>query len=321
MTATHRPPLVVILGPTAVGKTQLSLELAQRFAGEIVSADSRQIYRGLDIGTAKPSPAEQALVPHHLLDIRAPDAPLSLAEYQQLAYAAIDAIHRRGRLPFLVGGTALYLRAVVEGLRLPDAPPDPALRAELEAFAAAEGADALHARLQALDPATAEKIDARNVRRVVRALEIVLTTGRPKSELEGAEPPPYRIRQIGLHMPRAALYARVDARVEAMVAAGLVDETRRLLEQGYPSHLPALTSLGYREITAHLRGEMSLEEATERIKIETHRFVRHQMTWFRRMKGVCWYDWSQPDVHRVAADLRAWLTAGGKEDHHSRREI
>ncbi|RME63127.1 MAG: tRNA (adenosine(37)-N6)-dimethylallyltransferase MiaA [Caldilineae bacterium] len=321
MTATHLPPLVVILGPTAVGKTQLSLELAQRFSGEIVSADSRQIYRGLDIGTAKPSPAEQALVPHHLLDIRAPDEPLSLAEYQQLAYAAIDAIHRRGRLPFLVGGTALYLRAVVEGLRLPDAPPDPALRAELEAFAAQEGAGALHARLQALDPATAEKIDARNVRRVVRALEIVLTTGKPKSELEGAAPPPYRIRQIGLRMPRAALYARVDARVEAMVAAGLVEETRHLLEQGYPPHLPALTSLGYREITAYLRGEMSLEEAVERIKVETHRFVRHQMTWFRRMKGICWYDWSQPDVDRVAAELHAWLTTGRKGDHHTRPEI
>ncbi len=321
MTATHLPPLVVILGPTAVGKTQLSLELAQRFSGEIVSADSRQIYRGLDIGTAKPSPAEQALVPHHLLDIRAPDEPLSLAEYQQLAYAAIDAIHRRGRLPFLVGGTALYLRAVVEGLRLPDAPPDPALRAELEAFAAQEGAGALHARLQALDPATAEKIDARNVRRVVRALEIVLTTGKPKSELESAAPPPYRIRQIGLRMPRAALYARVDARVEAMVAAGLVEETRHLLEQGYPPHLPALTSLGYREITAYLRGEMSLEEAVERIKVETHRFVRHQMTWFRRMKGICWYDWSQPDVDRVAAELHAWLTTGRKGDHHTRPEI
>lgn len=290
-----------------MGKTRLSLELARRFNGEIVSADSRQIYVGLDIGTAKPTPQELESIPHHLINIRAPDEPLALAEYQRLAYATIAAIHRRKRLPLLVGGTALYLRAVVEGLRLPEAPPNPALRAELEAYAATQGPEALHARLRALDPVTAERIDPRNVRRVVRALEIVLTTGKPKSELEGASPPPYRILQLGLHMPRDLLYARVDARVEEMVAAGLVEETRRLLEQGYAPNLPALTSLGYREITAHLRGEMTLDEAIERIKIETHRFVRHQMTWFRRMEGVLWFDWSTPKVEEVVEEVSRFL--------------
>lgn len=300
-------PLIVITGPTAVGKTALSIELCQRFDGEVVSADSRQIYRSMDIGTAKPSPQELAAIPHHLIDIRNPDEVLSVAEYQTLAYAAIDDIHRRGKIPFLVGGTALYLNAVIKGLRIPDVPPNPQLRAELEAFAAAEGHEALYERLKALDPATAATIDGRNVRRVVRALEIRLTTGKPKSELEGADPPPYRILAIGLDLPRDLLYARVDARVEEMVAAGLIEETQRLLDAGYPPTLPALTSLGYREITAYLRGEMDLPSAIERIQIETHRFVRHQYSWFRRMETVQWYDASQPYTEIIESHLATFL--------------
>lgn len=298
---------VVLLGPTAVGKTGLSLALAEHFDGEIVSADSRLIYRGMDIGTAKPTPEEQARVPHHLLDVTTPDRPLSLAEYQRLAYAAIDAIHRRGRLPFLVGGTALYLRAVIEGLRIPEVPPNPELRAELEAFAAAEGHQALHRRLAELDPAGAARIDGRNVRRVIRALEIVLETGQPKSELEGAEPPPYRILTIGLEMEREQLHARIEERVSRMVDAGLIDETARLLAAGYASNLPALTSLGYREIGQYLRKELSLDEAVERICIETNRFVRHQSTWFRRMDGVCWVNWNRPHVEGVVALVQEFL--------------
>jgi len=299
--------VVVILGPTAAGKTALSLELAERFGGEIVSADSRLIYRGMDIGTAKPTPAEQARVPHHLLDVTTPDRPLTLADYQRLAYAAIDDIHRRGRVPFLVGGSALYVRAVVEGLRIPEVPPNPALRAELEAFAAAEGDEALHRRLAELDPVGAAQIDRRNVRRVVRALEIVLETGQPKSALEGADPPPYRILQIGLEIERDILHARIVERVHRMVAAGLADETKRLLAVGYPPNLPALSSLGYREMGQHLRGELTLDEAVERIGIETNRFVRHQSTWFRRMGDVRWYDWNRPDIAAVAALVDKFL--------------
>lgn len=303
-------PLVVLLGPTAVGKTALGLALAEGFDGEIVSADSRLIYRGMDIGTAKPTAAEQARVPHHLLDVTTPDRPLSLAEYQRLAYAAIDDIHRRGRLPFLVGGTALYVRGVVEGLRIPEVAPNPALRAELEAFAATEGHEALHRRLAGLDPVGAAQIDGRNVRRVVRALEIVLTTGRPKSELEGADPPSYRILRMGLELERALLHARIEERVRQMVADGLAEETARLLAAGYAPNLPALTSLGYREMGAYLQGEIGLEEAIERICIETNRFVRHQSTWFRRMEGIHWFDWSRPDVEGVARRVAAFLAGG-----------
>ncbi len=302
------PPLVVLLGPTGVGKTALSIDLCRRFEGEVISADSRQIYRGMDIGTGKATPDERAAVPHHLLDIRDPDQTLTLAEYQRLAYTAIDGIHARGRLPFLVGGTALYLRAVTLGLRIPEVPPNPALRAELEATHAAEGLAPLVRRLQALDPTGAQAIDLRNPRRVLRALEIVLTTGRSKAALEGAQPPPYRILHMGLTRPRRALYARIDARIEQMVAEGLVDETRRLLAR-YDAALPALSSLGYREMGAHLRGEWTLAQAVAALKSATHRYVRTQETWFRKMPGVVWFDLE-------AAPPAAVLQAAGETIAH-----
>lgn len=286
----EKRPLIALIGATAVGKTALSLELAQRFRGEIVSADSRLIYKSMDIGTAKPTLAEQVIVPHHLIDLCWPNEPLSVAEYQRLAYATIDDIHARSRVPFLVGGTSLYVRAVVEGLLIPEVPPNPQLRAELEEELAVKGREALFERLQALDPATAAVIDALNPRRLLRALEIVITTGRSKVELEGSNPPPYNILQIGLMRPRDELYARIDRRVVQMVEDGLVAETQRLLDAGYAPTLPAMTSLGYREMSAYLRGEMSLDAAIERVQVETHRFVRHQMTWFRKMPNVEWFD-------------------------------
>ncbi|MDE0196733.1 MAG: tRNA (adenosine(37)-N6)-dimethylallyltransferase MiaA [Caldilineaceae bacterium] len=301
-----RPPLIVILGPTAAGKTSLSLDLAARFDGEIVGADSRQIYQGMDIGTAKPSAEEQAQVPHHLVDIQPPDRQMALATYQQLAFSAIDAIHKRRRVPFLVGGSALYLRAVTEGLQIPEVAPNPALRAELEAFAQEKGRAALHARLQASDPDAAAQIHPNNMRRVIRALEIVQTTGRRKSELETAAPPPYRILKIGLDLPRPLLHERIDRRVHEMVDAGLVEEMASLLAAGYSPGLPALSSLGYQEIAAYLRGETSLPAAVERIQIETHRFVRHQYTWFRRIPDIHWFDASQAPqaaIHKLAANF------------------
>ena len=301
--------LVVLVGPTAVGKTELSLRLCELFGGEVVSADSRQIYREMDIGTAKATPAEQARVPHHLLDLRAPDQVLTLAEYQQLAYAAIDDIHRRGRVPFLVGGSALYVRSVVAGLRIPEVPPNPQLRAQLEDELAHSGLAPLTARLQQLDPATAAQIDLRNPRRVLRALEIVLITGQPKVALEGAEPPPYRMLQLALTRERGALHRRIDARVEQMVAEGLVEETKRLLAAGYAPTLPAMTSLGYREIIAYLHGNMTLSQALERIQIETHRFVRHQMTWFRKLPGLHWFDLDVEDASALERFTGQWLEA------------
>ena len=304
-------PLVVILGPTAAGKTALSLDLAERFGGEIVGADSRQIYREMDIGTAKPTPAEQARVPHHLIDRVTPDTSYSAAEYQRDAYAVIDAIHGRGRVPFLVGGTLLYVRAVTEGLRMPAVPPDPAVRAELETVLATQGREELFRRLQALDPATATVIDANNPRRLLRALEIVLTTGQSKLALEGADPPPYTMLQIGVEWPRPVLYARIDRRVEEMVAAGLAEETQRLLAAGYDPRLPSMTSLGYREMTAYLAGGMTLAQATARIQLETHRFVRRQYTWFRRLRDVVWFDLETAGVaDRITQVVAEFLATG-----------
>ena len=277
--------LVVLGGPTAVGKTAAAIAVARRCGGEIVSADSRQLYRGMDIGTAKPTPEERAAAPHHLIDILDPDEDFSLARYVALARAAIGAILARGRVPILAGGTPLYLNAVTEGWRVPVAPPDPALRAALEAEAAREGLAMLEARLAAVDPVAAARA-AGNLRRVVRALEVYLTTGTPMSALEGKEPPPYRLVPFILTLDRAALHARIDARVERMVAAGLVDEVRALLARGYDPALPALSGIGYAEIVAHLRGETTLPEATARIKINTHRYVRHQETWFRRNRAA-----------------------------------
>ena len=304
--AMEGPPLIAILGPTAVGKTELSLDLAARFGGEVVGADSRQIYRGMDIGTAKPSADEQARIPHHLIDMQPPDRLMGLATYQQMAFAAIDAIHQRRRVPFLVGGSALYLRAVTEGLRIPAVAPNLAMRAELEAFAQENGRAALHARLQEQDAAAAAKIHPHNVRRVVRALEIVQTTGRRKSELETATPPPYRILKIGLDMPRPRLHERIDRRVLEMVASGLVEEMSDLLSAGYSPDLPALSSLGYQEIAAYLDGEITLATAVERIQIETHRFVRHQYTWFRRIAEIHWFDYSEvplPEIQTLVAEF------------------
>ncbi len=301
-------PLLAVVGPTAVGKTAISLRLAKDFDGEIVSADSRQIYRGLDIGADKISLAERAVVPHHLLDVVAPDEVLTLAEFQRTAYAAIDDIHHRGRLPLLVGGTGLYVRAVLDGLSIPEAPPDEALRAELEAYAAERGADALHARLAAVDPVAAQRIDRRNVRRVVRALEVCLVTGRPISALQQATPPPYRILRVGLTRPRAVLYARIDERVDAMVQRGLLEEVRRLLDAGYSPQLPALTGLGYRQMIHYLQGELSFDEAVAAIKHQTRRFVHQQNTWFRLVDGrIVWFDLEQAGYEQIADAVRAWV--------------
>jgi tRNA dimethylallyltransferase len=274
-------PLLVIVGPTAVGKTALSLHLAQDYNGEIISADSRQIYRGLNIGTAKATPEQQALVPHHLLDIVNPDEILTLAEFQAQTYAAIEAIHQRQRLPVLVGGTGQWVQAVVEGWGVPRVPPDPDLRSALEVEAQTIGAVAFHARLAAVDPQAAQKLDPRNVRRVIRALEVYHKTGIPISQHQTKTAPPYRILQIGLTMPREALYRRIDRRIDNMMELGLLDEVKRLVEAGYGWELPAMSGLGYRQIGQYLRGEVSLEEAVALIKKETRRFVRQQYNWFR----------------------------------------
>ncbi len=298
------PLLVAIVGPTAAGKTALSLELAERLGGEIVSADSRQIYRGMDIGSAKATPAEQARAPHHLLDLVDPDQVLTLAEYQRLAYRAIADIHGRGRVPLLVGGSGQHVAAILEGWRIPEVAPQPALRAALAADAAAAGAEALHARLAALDPAAASRIDHRNVRRVIRALEVCLVTGRPISELQRKELPAYRIVRIGVTRPRPVLYERIDRRVDRMVEAGLVDEVRRLADAGYGWDLPALTGLGYRQIGLYLRGEKTLAEAVALVKQATRRFVQQQYNWFPLDDPAI--RWLDPD-YVTTEEALAWM--------------
>lgn len=300
-----RQPLLTIVGPTAVGKTTLAIHLAQRFNGEIVSADSRLFYRGMDIGTAKPSMAERALVPHHLIDLCAPDETLSLGQYQRLAYQTIDAIQARGRLPILAGGTGQYVWAVVEGWGIPEVAPRPALRAALEEL----GQDTLAAWLVALDPAAAARIEPRNVRRVVRALEVTLVTGRRISDLQRKTPPPYDIYILGLAVDRPTLYRRIDARVDAMMVAGLLDEVTGLLAAGYGAELPPMSGLGYRQLLAYLAGKSSLEEAVERIKFETHRFARQQATWFRRDDPrIMWFDLDEDDqAMEAVAYVEDWL--------------
>jgi tRNA dimethylallyltransferase len=298
----------VIVGPTATGKTSLALALAARLHGEIVSADSRQVYQGMDIGTAKPTPEQRALVPHHLLDSVPPNAPYSLAEYQADAHAAIAGIQARGHLPLLVGGTGLYIRAVVDNLAIPAVPPQWEVRSALEKQARTEGAAALHARLAALDPASAARIDPANTRRLIRALEVCLATGQPFSAQQGARPSPYRPLLLGLTCERTILYERADRRVDAMIAAGLVNEVRALIARGYDWHLPAMTGLGYGEIGAYLRGEATLESAIQQIKHHTHSYIRRQYTWFRPDARIRWLDCAAPELEEEAlAAISAWL--------------
>ena len=304
----ERIPLLVILGPTAVGKTALALALAQALEGEIVSADSRQIYRHMDIGTAKPTPTERARVPHHLLDVVDPDQTLTMWEYQELANAAIHAIHLRGNLPMLVGGTGQYITALIEGWTTPRVPPNPEFRAELEAFAAENGCETLHIRLRQLDPAAADAIDYRNVRRVIRALEVIDATGQPFSEQRRKNPPAYDVQQYGLTMERERLYARADQRVDDMLAQGFLDEVRRLLDMGYSRNLPAMSGLGYAELVAHLLDGVPLDEVITNTKMATHSFIRRQGTWFRgHDQGILWHNSESLDIPVLIEDMRRWL--------------
>jgi tRNA dimethylallyltransferase len=301
-------PLVAIVGPTAVGKTALAVCLAGEFAVEVVSADSRQVYRCMDIGTAKPTAQERLRVRHHLVDVVDPAESFTLAQYQQMAYEAINDIHARRRLPLLVGGTGLYVKAVLEGLSIPHVEPDAQLREALLTEAANQGYQALHARLREVDPVAAERIDARNVRRVVRALEVCYLLGQPISTIQGAMPPPYRVLRIGLTMPRERLYQRIDERVERMVAAGLVEEVRSLVARGYGYSLPAMSGLGYRQMGMYLRGEVSLDEAVALVKRHTRRFVRQQANWFRLDDpAILWFDVSNEEFKAVAAQIRDFL--------------
>jgi tRNA dimethylallyltransferase len=289
--------LVAVVGATATGKTALAIAVARALDGEIINADSRQVYRGMDIGTAKPTVAEQAAARHWLIDAVRPNEPFTLADFLAAASAAIADIRSRGKLPIVAGGTGQYVWALLEGWRVPRVPPDRALRAELEAVAAHQGVDALASMLRAIDPASAVAIDPRNVRRVVRAIEVTRATGRPYSAWQKKDAPQTDMRIIGLRMGRDALYRRIDARVDAMLAAGFVAEVERLRADGYGCDLPSMSGIGYRQICEHLGGQCTLDDAVARIKTETHRLARMQHTWFRFADTrISWIDAEAPDL-------------------------
>jgi tRNA dimethylallyltransferase len=293
-------PVIAVVGPTAAGKSALSLALAHTLRGEVVNADSMQLYRGMDIGTAKLTVPEREDVPHHVLDIWPVTEPASVAAYQRLARAAIDDVLARGRVPLLVGGSGLYVRAVLEEFEFPGT--EPALRAELEAELAASGPAPLHARLAALDPVAAERILPTNGRRIVRALEVIaLTGGRFTAKLPQPRPF-YRAHQIGVDLDATVLDERVATRVDHMWAAGLVDEVRTLEAQGLRDGLTASRALGYQQVLRFLDGTCTEAEAHAETIRATRRFVRRQRSWFRRDPRIHWFDAADPDLLTRTAD-------------------
>ncbi len=295
----HRPKAIAIVGPTASGKTSLSIAIAREFNGEIISADSRQIYRGMDIGTAKATATERAAVPHHLVDIRNPDEDYAVAEFKRDADAAIADIVARGRLPILVGGTGLYIRAVVDNLDIPAVVGNPALRASIEADIAAHGLASVFERLVSLDPEAAYIVDGRNPRRVVRALEVATLTGRPFTEQRRRSVPVNDFLILGLSPAPEVLRERIDRRIDEMMAAGLVDEVKNLLKKYRRADgsadgardLPiAFDAIGYREIIDYLDGRSTQDEAVAAMKMNTWHFAKRQMTWFKKDRNVRWVD-------------------------------
>lgn len=299
--------IIAVVGATATGKTALAIDLAEAVDGEIINADSRQFYRGMDIGTAKPTAEERQRIPHHFLDIANPDETVTLATFVDAARDAIAGIASRRKQPIVVGGTGQYIWALLEGWRVPRVPPDTELRARLEALAATSGPDALAAELRALDSASADAIDPRNIRRVIRAIEVTRATGRPFSEWQQKDPPSPAPWIVGLQVDRPALHALIDARVDRMIAAGLVEEVRALIEGGYACALPSMTAIGYRQVCEHLRGECTLDEAVARVKTETHRLARMQHAWFKPSDTrITWLPANAPDLlHRALAAISA----------------
>ena len=290
-----KSPLICIVGPTAVGKTEIAIQLAQHLDAEIVSLDSRQIYRGMDIGTAKPIPEQQRAVPHHLIDCVDVDQTFSVAEYQRLADTAIAEIRERGKRTMAVGGAGLYFRGIIDGLF--DGPgADAEIRAKLQREADEHGNVALHERLRRCDPETANRVHPNNLVRVIRALEVYELTGKPISSLQQQwkmNEPRYPFRAFGLNMPRETLYQRIEERVNRMVEAGLIEEVKGLLDQGCPRNCVAMQSFGYKELIDYLDGKRTLDEAISLLKQNTRRFAKRQLTWFRNDPRIEWLDTSQ----------------------------
>jgi tRNA dimethylallyltransferase len=302
----RRPPLALV-GPTAVGKTDLSLALAEAMDAEIVSIDSMLVYRGMDVGTAKPSIQERARVPHHLIDIVEPSQPFSVARFQDEAREAVVRIGGRGRPALLVGGSGLYFRAVVDDLEFPGVDPD--TRSELERQAEALGAERMYQRLASSDPVAAAKIDPGNVRRTVRALEVPAITGRAFSTYARAweRYDAGSVRAAGLRMPREAVIARIGVRVRSMLDAGWLDEVRSLVERGFGGWLTSTQAIGYAELARHLRGDMTLDDAVEATVKRTGNLARRQMSWFRRDPRIRWFDVDERGAMAAFEAILAYL--------------
>ncbi|MBM4273131.1 MAG: tRNA (adenosine(37)-N6)-dimethylallyltransferase MiaA [Deltaproteobacteria bacterium] len=306
MTANHRPSVAILVGPTAVGKTRVALELAGRIGAEMVNADSLQVYRELNIGTAKPTLKERALVPHHLIDVAHPPEPFDAARYQREGRAILAALHARGTPPLVVGGTGLYIKALLYGL-FEEGREDPQLRRRLRRELTEGGLAALFARLQELDPATAARLSPSDTYRTLRALEVLAATGKPLSQHfagHGFRDSPYRVLKLGLTRPREELYRRIEARVEAMLAQGWLEEVKELLAR-YPADLKPLRALGYRHLINYLEGRWSLEEAVALIKRDTRRYAKRQLTWFRGDPEVQWFEPGQ--IEDMAARLAGFF--------------
>ena len=294
-----KQPLLVLVGPTAVGKTKLSLALAQRFNAEIISGDSMQVYRGMDIGTAKIPVEEQCGIPHHMIDIHTPDEPFSVAEFQERSARLISEISARGRLPFIVGGTGLYIESLCYGFEFSEQGSDEAYRLQMADYAEQYGNQALHQRLAEVDPETASRLHPNDVRRVIRALEVYHLTGQTMSQqLEHQKrEAQYKLCMIGLTMDRQLLYNRIEERIDEMLEQGLVAEVEQLLAQGYDRRLVSMQALGYKEIAAYLEGELSYEAAVVLLKRDTRHFAKRQLSWFRRMKDIHWFDVTDPSCY------------------------
>lgn len=302
--------MIVILGPTAVGKTEISIQLAERLEAEILSADSRLLYRGMDIGTAKPTPAERTRARHHLIDVADPDEVWSLAKFQRAAYAAIDEIHARKKVPILIGGTGQYIRAVVEGWDIPEVKPDPRLRKALQNWGAELGSQGLYDRLATLDPQAAARMEPQNQRRSIRALEVIFRSGRLFSAQKQRSGTPYQTLLLGINRPRPALYARIDARIQAMLEAGLVAEVEALFEKGYSPDLSPLSAIGYRQISDYIQEKISLDEAVMLIKRQTRQFVRRQVNWFKLADpDITWFQAGPQTVDEMENTIREFMNS------------
>ena len=297
-------PILFIVGPTAVGKTDLAISLARELGGEIINADSRQVYLHMDIGTAKPTPEERIQAPHHLLDLMPPDRSFDLGSFLSLAGESIREITGRGNLPIVVGGTGQYIWALQEGWEVPEAPPDSDFREAKQQSAAQDGNDSLYRELQRIDPQRAAELDSRNLRRIIRALEIFHVTGRTPSSFRKRKVRIECSLVIGLTLERSALYRRIDDRVDHMMESGLLDETQRIAEMGYELGQGPLACPGYRELGQHINGELSLAEAVQRTKFQTHRLARRQYTWFKLDdRRISWLDANSPSSVAQAKEL------------------